>query len=76
MIDQMADMLIPIVLIFIPALMMYEFTDSQEGLMVGGVMGLTLNMYADLLEPWWTVVAVLALTSMLFRHLNVRGGDH
>jgi hypothetical protein len=60
------EMLIPIMIVLIPALVVYTKIPSRTGFMGGAIIGITLGVSANLLEDYFLIIGIIALASIIF----------
>lgn len=71
---DIADMLIPLLVIAVSAFMVREYTESKAGLMGGAVMGVIVLYSVGLIGGWSILISVLGLASLFFGQ-RMRGGE-
>ena len=63
--------LIPIMVVVIPALIVYTQIPTQIGLLSGAIIGIIIGVSAECLPSWTITLAIIALASVIF--ISVRG---
>lgn len=71
MMEQIISIILPILVIFPPAFMIYLITEDFLGMVVGALIGTVIGVYASIVPIWVLVVLILGLVSFLFRQTNV-----
>lgn len=67
------NIFIPIMVVMLPALIVYSQLRTQTGLVAGAVIGIVIGVSSDVLPGWMVTLDILALASIIF--VNVRGNN-
>ncbi len=67
------NIFIPIMVVVLPALVVYSQIHTQTGLLAGAIIGIVIGVSSNVLPTWMVTLAILALASIIF--VNVRGND-
>ncbi len=67
------NIFIPIMVVVLPALIVYSQIRTQTGLLGGAIIGIVIGVSSEVLPAWMVTLAILALASIIF--VNVRGND-
>lgn len=67
------NIFIPIMVVVLPALIVYSQIQTQTGLLAGAIIGIVIGVSSHVLPEWMVTLAILALASIIF--VNVREND-
>lgn len=59
-------MLLPLLIILLPAFLIYSYLGTMTGFMGGAVIGVVVGVSGGLLEEWTIILAIIALASIIF----------
>jgi hypothetical protein len=62
------DFLIPMVLIIVPSLLLYNITTNKAGFLGGAVLGIIICYSAGLVGAWALIIAIMSLASIFVGH--------
>lgn len=71
---DISAILIPFIVVLVPALITYSQVPTQVGLVCGATIGIVIGIHANILPLWIIVIIVIALVSSLFMERQ-RGED-
>lgn len=67
---EMTDIIFPILITVIPALLTYSQVPTQAGMVCGFVIGVVIGVGAEILPIWTLTLAVLAVSSTIYVNLK------
>jgi len=67
--ENLVNMIIPALLIFIPAGITYLYVGSRSGFIAGALIGTTIGVSANLIDSWvLTILIILTVALLIFEN--------
>lgn len=72
---MMVDLVLPLILIFVPAMVMWQLARGRfSGFIGGSVIGIAIGVYTGFVPKWTIVFAVFAIVGILYLTVGGRRG--
>ena len=71
------EMILPVLVVFIPAVLTWSYLQSRNGFVGGAVIGICVGYSSGLLDGWAIVIAVVLMSAIIFIDTKIigSGGD-